>query len=82
MTKGYSTSEFWLSLVAVLIGFAMSSGLIAAGSTWERVLGLAASLLGALGYTASRAIVKSANSKASALTAAASAVADPSKPPA
>ena len=59
---GIATSEFWLSLVAVILGALAASGLIADGSTAMRVVGLAITVLAALGYTGSRTVVKKAAS--------------------
>jgi|TARA_R110002051_G_scaffold314371_1_gene391399 drug/metabolite transporter (DMT)-like permease len=66
MTKGYKTSEFWLSLVAILAGAILSSGAIE-NSTVLQGLGLVASTLAALGYAGSRAITKAGDSKANAI---------------
>ena len=66
MTKGYKTSEFWLSLVAILTGAILSSGAIE-NNTVLQGLGLVASTLAALGYSGSRAITKAGDSKANAL---------------
>jgi len=66
MKPGYKTSEFWLSLAAIVLGLLFASGLVADGSTFAKVLSLGASLLGALGYTVSRSLVKVGESKASA----------------
>ncbi len=57
---GYKSTEFWLSLAASLLGLAFSSGLIGAGGTAEKIAGLAASVLGALGYAVSRGMTKAA----------------------
>lgn len=59
---GYTTTEFWLSLIVIILGALATSGLIADGSTAARLIGMAMSVLGALGYTAARAIVKKAAS--------------------
>lgn len=55
---GYKTSEFWLTVAASVIGLLLASGLIHAGTPIDRVVGLAASVLGTLGYTVSRGIAK------------------------
>ena len=55
---GFRTSEFWLSLAAVLLGALFASGVLADGGTAAKIAGLAASLLGALGYTVSRTQLK------------------------
>jgi hypothetical protein len=56
---GYATTEFWLSLIANLVGALMASGMFADGSTVMRVAGVAAMVLATLGYQAARAWVKS-----------------------
>jgi hypothetical protein len=61
---GYKTSEFWMSAVAVLVGLLMSSGVIDAGSSWDKAVGLVAAALAAMGYTSNRAAVKSAEKPA------------------
>jgi hypothetical protein len=84
MSKGYQTSEFWLSLFAMLIGAVMASGLLALPGTpaWTvQIVGIIASILGGLGYTVPRAMLKSADVKAGALVAAAAGSAAPVNPP-
>ena len=66
MTKGYKTSEFWLSLCAILVGAVMSSGAIESNGVLQG-LGLVASTLAALGYSGARAITKAGDSKANAI---------------
>lgn len=55
---GWKTTEFWLSLLSVLLGALMSSGLLSDGSVAMRVAGVVATVLGALGYSVSRGIAK------------------------
>ena len=63
---GYRTTEFWLSLAAMLLGAAFASGLLACptegcGPTMQaiiRLAGVAATVLGGFGYTVSRGIAK------------------------
>lgn len=72
---GYKTTEFWLSLAAILIGAVMASGMLDGLGTdhWAvKAIGIAASVLGALGYSASRALTKSGEARAAAITAATS----------
>jgi hypothetical protein len=57
---GFKTTEFWISLAAVLVGAVVASGIIPADSVWERVAGLVVSALAALGYTGARLAVKTA----------------------
>lgn len=60
---GYATTEFWLSLVANLLGAAFASGLISDGTVLARIAGLAAMVLAGLGYTVSRTMVKKSDSQ-------------------
>lgn len=62
---GYKTTEFWLSLVATLIGFLMASGVmdqVPEDSLWSKIVGGIVAALAALGYNASRSKVKQADS--------------------
>lgn len=63
---GYKSTEFWLSLVAVLVGAVFASGVVAEDSIWAQALGVLSSVLGALGYSVSRSLVKKAASEADA----------------
>lgn len=55
---GYKTTEFWLTVVATAVGFALTSGLIGEGSQVEKLLGMAAQVLSTMGYSVSRGIAK------------------------
>lgn len=55
---GYKTTEFWLTVVAQLVGFAYMSGAIGAGTPIDHLLGLIVSMLLAAGYTVSRGASK------------------------
>lgn len=55
---GYKTTEFYLSLLAMLIGALYTSGLIGANTTLDHALGFASMILSSLGYTVSRGIAK------------------------
>ena len=66
MTKGYKSTEFWLSLVAIMTGAILSSGAIE-NNTVLQGLGLVDTALSALGYAGARAITKSGEAKASAI---------------
>ena len=58
---GYKTTEFWLSLLATLLGFVLASGAMDGVSqeSWvAKLVGGAVAVLASLGYTASRAKVK------------------------
>jgi hypothetical protein len=59
---GFKTTEFWLSLLATLLGFVMASGAldILGDNHWSApVVGGLVAVLASLGYSASRAKVKS-----------------------
>lgn len=59
---GYKTTEFWLSLLATVIGLVMASGALdnVPEDSWiTKLIGGAVAVLTALGYSASRAKVKS-----------------------
>jgi hypothetical protein len=58
---GYKTTEFWLSLVATLVGFLMASGALDSvpEDAWiTRIVGGVVACVASLGYDASRAKVK------------------------
>lgn len=55
---GYKTTEFWLTVAANLIGATLASGLVVEGSQLAQGLGLATVVLSNLGYTYTRAKVK------------------------
>jgi hypothetical protein len=55
---GYKTTEFWLSVVAMIIGAVSASGLIPAEGAWQQILGVATTALVALGYTGARLSLK------------------------
>ena len=56
---GYQTSEFWLSLAAVVAAYLLSTDFGGDESTWwGKGIAIVAVVLASLGYTASRAIVK------------------------
>jgi len=62
--RGVKTTEFWLSLAAVLVGFVVSTGLAdpeSGAGTWDKVVGVVASLLAAMGYTSARTKIKVAS---------------------
>lgn len=54
---GYKTSEFWLKLAAVALTALYASGTLTT-NTALAIAGIAATILGALGYTVSRTLVK------------------------
>lgn len=67
---GYKSTEFWLSLVATLIGGLLASGVIPTDGVWGTITGLVTGLLASLGYSVSRAWVKVGASQSEALKAA------------
>lgn len=64
MTPGYKTTEFWLSLIVVILGSVAASGVLPQGGLAAQIVGGVMSVLGALGYTASRTQVKVADAAA------------------
>ena len=60
---GYKTSEFWLSLAAVVVSYVISAGIWEDGTIQSKAVTIVATVLAALGYTSSRAIVKSSHNK-------------------
>lgn len=66
MKPGFRTTEFWLTLAAMVVGSIYASGAVESDSAL-RILGLVSSVLGALGYTVSRGMVKQTNAQANAV---------------
>ncbi len=62
MKPGYKTTEYWLSVVVVVLGLLASSGLFGPDHWAAKAIALVTSALAAMGYTASRAKVKQADS--------------------
>jgi len=60
---GWRTSEFWLKVAAMVLTVLYASGALTT-STALAIAGMAAAILGALGYTVSRGLVKAAASRA------------------
>lgn len=58
--RGYQTTEFWLSAAAMIVGVLFAAEVFPTESAGDKVLGLAATILTALGYTVSRTIAKKA----------------------
>ena len=58
MKAGYKTSEFWLTMAATVVSALFASGAIGEGTGLDKVLGLFAMVLSALGYSVSRAQLK------------------------
>lgn len=65
-TPGWQTSEFILSTVAIVLGAVMATDLLNQHSTALQIAGVAASVLGALGYSTNRSMIKSASNRAAA----------------
>lgn len=57
---GWQTEEFWLALAAKLLGTLLATGVIGDGTVAMRIAGVAAAVLTSLGYSVSRAVVKTA----------------------
>ena len=55
---GVKTTEFWLVLIAIVLTQVTAQGLISEGSVWAKVVAATLGTLAALGYVASRTIVK------------------------
>ena len=58
MTPGIKTSEFWLTLVTVIVSEAVASGLVPTEGVWPKVTGLVIGVLAAFGYTHNRSKLK------------------------
>jgi hypothetical protein len=55
---GIKSTEFWLSLSAVIVGAFMASGIFPADHIAVKVAGIVATVLASLGYTWSRTQAK------------------------
>lgn len=66
MKPGFRTTEFWLTLAAMVVGSIYASGAVESDSAL-RILGLVSGVLGALGYTVSRGMVKQTTAQANAV---------------
>jgi|ERR1041384_3333744 hypothetical protein len=55
---GYKTTEFWLKVAAMLLTALFASGVIPTNGPAATITAIAATMLGALGYTVSRSFVK------------------------
>ena len=58
MKAGYKTTEFWLTVVASIVGLLFASGVIAEGSDLDKIMGMGATVLAGMGYSVSRGISK------------------------
>lgn len=54
----FKTTEFWLSVTATVLGILWASGVVSEGGTADKIIGLAASVLAAFGYTVARTKAK------------------------
>lgn len=63
---GIKTSEFWLNLAAIVVAAFISSGLLPEGHVALKVAVMVSTVLGALGYTVARSMVKANRHKADA----------------
>jgi hypothetical protein len=66
MTPGYKSTEFFVSLVAVIVGAIVSSGVLPATGGWTQAIGVISAALVAMGYSYARGIVKAADAAAPA----------------
>ena len=57
---GYKTTEFWLKVLAVVLTILFATGTIKTGGSAETIAGIAATMLGSLGYTVCRTWAKKA----------------------
>tara|TARA_B100000745_G_scaffold122814_2_gene79702 strand:+ start:10965 stop:11162 length:198 start_codon:yes stop_codon:yes gene_type:complete len=58
MKTGYKTTEFWLTLFAVILGAVLAAGLVPTEGPWLQVAGVAETALIAMGYTGARMNLK------------------------
>lgn len=58
MSKGFKSTEFWLSAAAALCGLLMSAGVFDDTGTVMKALGLGAAALASAGYSVSRGMAK------------------------
>lgn len=66
MKAGIKTTEFWLSLLAILVGAFLASGLLPETHVAVRVAGMLSMVLGAFGYTWKRTTAKTGAAAVSA----------------
>ena len=69
MNKGIKSSEFWLTVLAMLVNLLLASGAITSEPALVG-LGIASSTLASLGYAGARTLTKSAEAKKEAVVAA------------
>lgn len=56
--SGFVTTEFWVNLGVVILGALITTGAIAQESTIGKIIGAVLMVASALGYTASRTMLK------------------------
>jgi len=56
LRKGKYTTEFWLMFAAQVVGGLLASGILT--DQWGQIAGIAAMVLGAMGYTFNRSLLK------------------------
>lgn len=59
---GWQTTEFWIKLAALTLTALYASGVIPTTGTAATVAAIAATILGALGYTVARTMLKAGGS--------------------
>ena len=69
---GWKTTEFWLSLIATLIGALLASGALNPTDPTQgkilQIVGLISTLLASMGYTAARTSAKNAQARTPVIT--------------
>jgi len=58
MKPGYKTTEFYLTILSIVCGLLMSSGLIMDGGTAHQIIGILAAALASAGYGLARGLAK------------------------
>jgi hypothetical protein len=58
---GFKTTEFWLTLAAMLVSMLFAAGVFGEQATMYKVLEVCAAVLAGLGYTVTRGAVKKAS---------------------
>lgn len=66
MNPGYKTTEFWLTLIAIIVGALAGAGIFPIDSSIGKTIGVVGTVLGALGYTAMRTSAKNAIARGTA----------------
>lgn len=58
-TKGYKSTEFWMTLAVIILNALIASDALPVGSMWEKLVLMGVSILAALGYQFNRTVFKS-----------------------